>query len=117
MLVRRQAEIFVLAKVEGFDFVDTPAQDNETVLLLNEPLVELRVNLDGLVDRQEELGRLTKEIEKSKSDLEKVLRKLSSKSFVEKAPQPVVDQENERKTQLSKKIEELDAAIHKLGSK
>jgi valyl-tRNA synthetase len=87
----------------------------ESVIPVTNPSMELRIALKGLVNVEEESKRLGKEIERVKSDLKHVQGKLSSETFVAKAPAELVAKERGRETEFTKKLNELDAALARLA--
>jgi valyl-tRNA synthetase len=61
----------------------------------------------GLIDKEAELARLEKEMGKLQQDAERTEKKLSNPSFVDKAPDAVVQKERH-------KLEEAKSALAKL---
>ncbi|MBA2663638.1 MAG: valine--tRNA ligase [Bradymonadaceae bacterium] len=78
--------------------------------------IEIRIPLKGLIDIEEELARLNKEIGRVDADIEFISRKLSNEGFVAKAPPAVVQKEREKlagfydeRTTLTASLGELEA--------
>ena len=59
------------------------------IALLGE--MKVFIPLEGLVDIEEEKGRLEKKLSKLNKELESVQNRLSNDAFIEKAPSDVVD--------------------------
>ena len=70
--------------------------------------MELLVPMAGLIDKEAELARLDKEIDRKQRDREKTEGKINNPSFVEKAPEEVVLKERD-------KLQDLDSALEKLN--
>ena len=70
--------------------------------------MELLVPMAGLIDKEAELARLDKEIDRKQRDREKTEGKINNPSFVEKAPEEVVQKERD-------KLQDLDSALEKLN--
>ena len=68
---------------------------------------EIFVPLAGLIDTEKETAKLKKDIEKTETELKRVLGKLSNEKFLSKAPQDVVDKENGIKEELENKLAKL----------
>ena len=68
---------------------------------------EILVPMAGLIDKDAELARLTKEVDKLQKELQRVQGKLSNEKFVGKAPADVVTKERE-------KLADMEAALGKL---
>ena len=58
--------------------------------------LEILVPMAGLIDKEAELARLAREIEKLEKDLSRLEGKLGNASFIDKAPQEVVAKEREK---------------------
>lgn len=70
--------------------------------------MRIHLPMAGLIDKDAELKRLDKEIEKVSKNLEGCKRKLSNESFVRNAPAEVVAQEKKR-------VEEMEGTLKELG--
>ena len=75
---------------------------------------EIYIPLVGLVNLQEELKRLEREIGKVANDLAGVRRKLADAKFVERAPEEVVEKDRERAAQLDEKRLSLEKSLERL---
>ncbi|WP_243297442.1 valine--tRNA ligase [Bacillus litorisediminis] len=76
--------------------------------------VEVILPLAGLINIEEEIARLEKELDKWTKEVERVQKKLANERFIEKAPQQVVEEERakekdytEKRETVLKRIEEL----------
>ncbi len=87
----------------------------EAVIPLANPAAEIRIDLDGLVDVEEERKRVRKEIEKAKVDLAHVEGKLSKESFVAKAPKELIEKTRAEAEAFRAKLAGFEAALKKLG--
>ncbi|AEF53381.1 valine--tRNA ligase [Marinomonas posidonica] len=79
--------------------------------------MEVLVPMAGLIDKDAELARLQKEIDKSTKDLQRIEGKLSNESFVAKAPEAVVAKERAKCDDLKlavSKLEDQKASIESL---
>ena len=70
--------------------------------------MEILVPMAGLIDKDAELARLNKEMEKLQKDLKSVQGKLSNEKFVSKAPEEVVAKEKARLTDMETTIAKLE---------
>lgn len=95
-----------LARLDSIEWLDTDAQAPVAATGLVGEL-ELLVPLAGLIDRDAELARLGREVEKLEKERGRLQGKLGNSNFVDRAPQDVVDKERE-------KLAALDQALHKL---
>ncbi|QUX97444.1 valine--tRNA ligase [Marinomonas sp. CT5] len=79
--------------------------------------MEVLVPMAGLIDKEAELARLQKEIDKASKDLQRIQGKLSNDSFVAKAPAAVVEKERAKCDDLQltvSKLEEQKISIESL---
>ena len=103
-----------LARVDHLAFPTKPGDEPAATAVVHG--VELRIPLKGLIDVEEERARLRKELERVDADLAHVGRKLDNPSFVQKAPDHIVQKERDKKAALleeraalQKSEEELEA--------
>jgi valyl-tRNA synthetase len=76
----------------------------------------ISIPLEGLVDRQQELARLDKEIKRLGGEVDKARAKLGNASFVANAPAEVVAQENARIARFGHEREQLLARRESLAA-
>ena len=114
----RGNEIKTLARLESLNALGKTASSSttEAVIPLKNPDVDLRVDLKGLVNVEEESKRLRKEIERVNADIEFVRTKLAKESFISKAPPELVAKEKGREAELVAKLVELDSALKRLAA-
>ena len=75
---------------------------------------ELLLPLSGLIDIEQEIARLEKEVLNLNSEVERVEKKLSNQGFVAKAPAKVIDEERAKQADYSAKREKVMARIAEL---
>jgi valyl-tRNA synthetase len=102
-LKEHAAKIQSLAKVSGFEKITKEQgartlerQVPQAVKIIAQPALELRISLEGLVNFEEEVKRLSKEVEKVSADLAFVQNKLSQETFIARAPAALVAKERSR---------------------
>ncbi len=74
--------------------------------------MEIYITIEGLIDIEAEKNRLAKEINKLKKELEKLNKKLSNNSFLNKAPENVIEKNRLKREETSKRLEK---AMHSLA--
>jgi len=102
-----------LAGVRSWTFVD--AQPAGPVGKVVVPGAELYVPLGGLVDLDEERGRLAKELAKAESEVTRAERKLGNAGFVAKASPEVVQAERDKRERWASTVATLRAQVELLG--
>jgi len=75
---------------------------------------EYFVPLDGKLDVEEEVKKITEELEYTRGFLDLVDKKLSNESFVSKAPAKVLEIEQKKKADALEKIVMLEKRLHSL---
>ena len=99
--------IKALSKVESFEIkpgIEKPKYSATSVVGEN----EIHVLLEGILDPQEEIKRITKEIKRIQKDVEGDIRKLENRNFLEKAPDDVVEKVKNRVHELQIKKDRLE---------
>ncbi|AHV98570.1 valyl-tRNA ligase [Paenibacillus sabinae T27] len=75
---------------------------------------ELLLPLSGLIDIEQEIARLEKEVQTLNSEVERVEKKLGNPGFVAKAPAKVIEEERAKQADYSAKREKVLARIAEL---
>jgi len=70
--------------------------------------LQVLVPMSGLIDKDAEIARLSKEIDRKQKEKERTQGKIDNPNFVERAPQDVVQKEKD-------KLVDLNAALEKLA--
>ncbi len=78
--------------------------------------MEILVPMAGIIDKDAEIARLTKELTKLAQDIERTEIKLSNAAFVEKAPTDVVTNERNRVADNKISVEKLREQIQKISA-
>ena len=64
--------------------------------------------MSGLIDKDAEIARLEKEIDRKQKDKARAESKINNPNFVEKAPQDVVQKEKDKLAELMAALEKLE---------
>lgn len=90
-------ELFLqrLARTESITWLEAGATAPESAIALVGEM-RLLVPMAGLIDKEAELARLTKEIGKLEIEIEKLAGRLTNENFVAKAPAELVEKEKGR---------------------
>ena len=70
--------------------------------------MSILIPMAGLINKEEELARLEKEIQKIKQDLPRVEGKLNNPAFVDKAPAEVIDKERTKLAEMQSTLNQLE---------
>jgi valyl-tRNA synthetase len=102
-------EIDTFARLTNADQVNVEVEyvANPGVPRVLTDLGEIYMPLEGLIDIQAELSRLEKEIEKTQSELQKVVKKLSNEKFTSNAPAEVVAEHRQREADWKSRLKQL----------
>lgn len=95
-----------LCKLEQMEFLDkkTPAPSSASIIVAE---VELLVPMAGLIDKENELVRLDKELVKLNKDIGLAEGKLSNPNFANKAPADIISKEKDKLAQAKTAKEKL----------
>lgn len=75
---------------------------------------EYFIPMDGLVDAEEEIKKLTEELKYTQGFLKSVQKKLQNERFVNNAPEKVVEMEKQKEADALAKIETIQAGLSRL---
>jgi valyl-tRNA synthetase len=104
-----------LVKPERLDWLEADAEPPASATHLVGDM-QVLVPLSGLIDKDAELARLNKEIEKKIKDRARAEGKINNPSFVAKAPEAVVQKEKDKVVDLNSAIEQLEAQKIKVAA-
>jgi len=104
---RNEHYLRLLARMESLTWLDAGKSAPESAMQLVGQM-KVQIPLGALIDKQEELARLRREIDKFGKELAKAQGKLANADFVARAPAAVVEQEKER-------VASFEAALAKLA--
>ena len=104
-----------LARVETIDILEAgePPPKSATALAGN---LEVLVPLEGLIDKDAEIARLERQLDKLGKNLDRSLAKLGNPSFRDRAPAEVVEKERGRCAELESSAGKLRAQLATLRS-
>lgn len=98
-LSENQAFLASLAKLESSTILaDGDEAPASATALLGE--MELLIPMAGLIDKDAELARINKQLEKLEKDLARVVGKLANEKFVSKAPEAVIAKERAKQEEM-----------------
>jgi valyl-tRNA synthetase len=96
-----------LARLESITWLSAEEAEPESAMSLVGELKVL-IPLAGLIDKDAELKRLDKEMEKIRKDLAKISGKLENPNFLAKAPAEVVEKDKARVADMDTALAELE---------
>ena len=110
--------IRALARVEPLNIlgkIGAHPPDGDVMTLVVDPLV-VKLSMRGVVDIPAERSRLVKELADCESGLERVTELLAKPDFKSRAPEEVVEREQERLQTLKERKERLGEVLAQLQS-
>jgi valyl-tRNA synthetase len=105
-----------VGRIESITWLETGDQAPEAATFLVGDM-KLLIPLAGLIDKDAENARLTKEIEKKQNELARCEGKLANSSFVDKAPADVVENEKSKLAVLSSALNNLQEQQKRIQSR
>ena len=101
-----------LAKLESITLLDKDEAREAALTLVGE--MRVLIPLEGLIDKEAEIERLNKDINKLEVNIEKTRNKLNNPSFKDKAPAAVVEKEQQRLDEQDQALRELQRQREKM---
>merc|ERR1712176_1418 len=90
------------------------ANSDDSVQLVVQDGVEVFLPLSGLIDPEKERARLTKQQGKLEGEIKKLSGRLSSKGFLDKAPEAIVDKAREELAELESQAKMVQTSLDAL---
>ena len=109
-VARHEETILRLARLDKVEFGRPPP--GAVQIVLDEAILALPVA--GIIDIDAESKRLKREIDKVGSEIRQLDAKLSNEKFVARAPEHVVEEQRERKTEAEATAAKLEQALKRL---
>jgi len=107
--------LVTLARLENMTWLEASdkAPESATALAGNTSIL---IPLAGLIDKDAEITRLNKELEKLRKDHERGNTKLGNANFVDRAPAEIVDKERARVEELTSSIQKLEEQLARISA-
>lgn len=118
MLLKNVAEIMRLAGLDDLKIEARQSLSKCAVapIRFSDVHVDVIVPLEGLVNIEDEVKRLEKNIEKINKDVLLLTKKLSNENFVKNAPEDIIIKDRELLAELKSKIQGLETGLQRLQS-
>ncbi len=101
-----------LGNLEGVNYVNEAV---DSALTFRVKSNEYFIPISGAINVEEEIKKLTEELNYTEGFLKSVQKKLSNERFVNNAPEPVITGERKKETDALAKIETLKASLESLN--
>ncbi len=108
-----QAFLMKLAKLEKVTWLNEGDEEPMSVTQLVGDM-EILIPMAGFIDKDAEVARLNKAIEKQEKEQQRVENKLSNPGFTDKAPEAVIAKEKEKAAGFARDIVKLKEQIEKV---
>ncbi|MDD1649915.1 MAG: valine--tRNA ligase [Methylococcaceae bacterium] len=102
-----------IGRVESLTWLAPGETTPESAIALVGELKVL-IPMQGLIDKEAELARLGREIQRLEKELPRLAGKLGDQGFLDKAPLPVVEKEKARLQELRQKLAELETQMERI---
>jgi valyl-tRNA synthetase len=108
-----QTFLMKLAKLEKLTWLNEGDEEPMSVTQLVGDM-EILIPMAGFIDKDAEVERLVKSVEKLEKEIERVNNKLGNPGFTDKAPAAVIEKEKEKAAGFTRDIAKLKEQIEKI---
>ena len=114
-LKNNELSLISLAKLESISVLsDNESAPESAVALVGE--MKILIPMDGLIDKEAELKRLSKEVSRLEGEIKRFTGKLSNENFVAKAPATVIDKEKEKLANTETALKNMKEQYEKINN-
>ncbi|HHO68081.1 MAG TPA: valine--tRNA ligase [Gammaproteobacteria bacterium] len=113
-LQRNRHYIESLARVESITWLDGEEAPESATALVGD--MKVLIPMAGLIDKDAELARLQKELDRKQADLERTEKKLANDNFVARAPAAVVEKERAKADNLRATLAGLREQLDRIAA-
>ncbi len=103
--------ILNLAKLNQIKYLSKQHEENQKSIVTTVDEIIIMIPTDGLIDIEAEKNRLSKELENITNEIEIIDKRLNNPSFIEKAPQQVIEDVKTKKTIFNQRKSEINKAL------
>ena len=111
----KSAEKIIEKLASASEVILTDTYDSDDAVMIATDSGSLYIPLSEVIDFEKEKARLTAEMKKNESEIERLEKKLSNEGFVAKAPAAVIEGERAKLQKYLETRASLTAALDKLG--
>ena len=112
-LTANSSYLQTLGRLQSINWLDGNDEPESAIALVGS--LRILIPMAGLIDKDAEMARLQKEIEKKGKDMERIENKLSNEKFVSKAPKEVVDKERGRAQAIQTELVQLKEQLSRIS--
>ena len=105
-----------LASISQVEIMDEDHNIDDSLSIIMKDY-KMYLSLQGLIDYEKELERLTQEKTKVESEIKRAQAKLNNEKFVSKAPEKLVEEERKKLVKYEAMLEEIEAGIEETRAK
>jgi len=105
--------ISTLAKTESIQWLESDNAPESAIALVGS--MRILIPMAGLIDKEAEISRLTKNIEKMQQEVKRGEAKLKNSNFVDRAPPQVVAKEQQKVDDARAAVSDLEIQLEKIS--
>ena len=112
-IIKYQKEFKRLLKTKSITYESITSQKKSAFIVLSD--ITLLVPLEGIVDTKKEIAKLKNKKNTHNEKLKSILSKLNNKTFIEKAPDNVIENFKIQKQEIKTSIEKINEIINTIN--
>jgi len=102
-----------IGRLEDITWLTNEQTAPESAIALVDEM-KILIPMAGLIDKEAELARLEKEIQKINKELPRIMGKLNNPKFMDKAPAEVIEKERTKLAGLKSSLSNFEEQLHKI---
>lgn len=115
-LSEQEVYLYNLARIKKLSILDQSSTRPTKSLVGALPTGEIFIPLEGVIDLDEQIKRIKKDLDKNEKEFTKFTKKLQNKNFVDKAPPAVIEETKEKAENYRIKVEALKENLERFQS-
>ena len=91
--------------------------EQNNMIVIHSENIQVFLDLDSVIDKQEEINKTTKDLQEAKSELKRATQMLQNEKFIANAPEVLIQKEKEKVVKYETLINKLEESLKKVDKR